>query len=74
MLCKIDDTLAVELLRYNYIAMCVIDGCSSNDNIECSKAFSIQNESVIWYASGNKAVFHALNLIYSIKAVLVTTY
>lgn len=74
MFCKIDGTLAVELLRYNDIAMCVIDVCSSNDSIECSEAFSVQDESILWYASGNKTVFHTLNLIYSIKAVLITAY
>ena len=74
MFCKIDGTLAVELLRYNDIAVHVIDFCCSNNSVECSEAFFVQNESVLWYASGNKAVFHALNLIYSVKAVSVTTY
>ena len=74
MLCEIDGTLAVELLRYNDIAVHVINFCCSNNSVECSVSFFVQNKCILWYASGDKAVFHALNLIYSVKAVSVTTY
>ena len=74
MLCKVNGTFAVELLQYNDITVRVIDFCCSNDSVKCSEAFSVQNESILWYASGDKTIFHALNLIYSVKAVPVTTY
>ena len=74
MLCEIDGTLAVELLRYNDIAVHVINFCCSNNSVECPESFFVQDKCILWYASGDKAVFHALNLIYSVKAVSVTTY
>ena len=72
MFCQIYCSFVVELLRYDNIAMLVIDIGSSHYSIKGTKAFAIKNYGRFWNSSCNKAVSHTFNLIDAVETVLIT--